>query len=342
LFQQQLRSRYCQRVYFAQESDSIRSNTAITDEEWELTSQLEAVVRGAVDLNFNCQIDSRPTISSTWLYVVRARASISTNTSYDVVDLNEQVLDEENARGWGAGTPFKCLPKRRLTTEELLPDAKLLRQRLELEFARYLKDPEDSHLVRGMILDPVMLTAGHMFLQRFGDTHRFHWHRGRALLLADIEEDIVLHQHLGHLSTSRHTHEEDPVVLIGEDSEEVLGTGDEQDFFSTVMGGSSLQLDVEQYHINLQQTPKELAKAELHCWEKLTIDWAAFLREHQPDVKFDAGDVRRKSPYTLVESVDILKWWKVNERLYPWIARAAVLNHRTVVSVQCVASKILV
>ena len=139
------------------------------------------------------------------MYVVRARASISTNTSYDVVDLNERYLrDEENVAGagWGSGTSFKCLPKSRLTTECHLPDAKLLREQRELQLARYLKDPDDSNL-RGMFLDPVMLTADHMFLLKFfGETHCSHWEHGSALPIADIKVDIVLHQHIGNLNTS--------------------------------------------------------------------------------------------------------------------------------------------
>ncbi|KAI2512772.1 hypothetical protein MHU86_1560 [Fragilaria crotonensis] len=326
LFQQQLRSRYCQRVFFAQESDSIRANTAITDAEWELTAQLEAVVRGAVDLNFNCQVDSRPTISSTWLYVVRARASITTNTSYDVVDLTERVADEENTGTWGAGTSFKCLPKQILDTEELLPDAKILRQRLQLEFSRYLEDPEDSHL-RGMLLDPVMMTAGHRFLLRFGATHRVHWQRGRALLLDDMEEDIALHQFLRDLNTRSNAHE-DSVIVIDDHSEvrtAPIHAGADEDFFSSVMGLDIFhqpEHDVHHDHVDLL-LPKTIAEAELNRWEALTVDWAVFLREHQPDVNFDVVDVRRNNPYVLVELVDILKWWKVHEKFYPWIARAA-------------------
>ena len=105
----------------------------------------------------------------------------------------------------------------------------------------------------------------------------------------------------------------------------VLGTGEDDDFFSTVMGGTCLQQEKQLEHIDLQ-TPKEIAETELHRWERLTVEWAAFLREHQPDVVFDASDVWRNNPFVLVELVNILKWWNVNQRLYPaWrrIAQAA-------------------
>ena len=151
--------------------------------------------------------------------------------------------DDENAGvGWGAGTPFKCLPKRRLTTEGLLPDAKILRERLQLEFARYLDDPDDSHL-RGMILDPVMSTAGHRFLLTFGETHRLHWKQARALLLADMDEDIILHQYIEHLKTSNaHVNEECRINNSGRDgANEQVGKGPDEDFFSAVMGNNALQ-----------------------------------------------------------------------------------------------------
>ena len=333
LFQQQLRSRYCQRVFFAQESDSVRSSTAITDEEWELTAQLEAVVRGAVELNFTCQVDLRPTISSAWLYVVRARASISTNNSYDVVDLTEQVHDDhaENhvSSGWGAGTSFKSLPKRKLSTEELLEDAKLLRQRLQSEFNTYLQDPEDNNL-RAMILDPVMMTAGHPFLLRFGPTHHMHWQRGRTLLLDDMEADITLHRYISSSrnDTSDNSDQEDQSRAgAANDFVEpsILGTSD--DFFSSVMGNSSDEYgggQAQQPDCMDLQTPRTIAEqAGLNRWETMTVDWPQFLREHQPDVEFDLHGVRQNNPYVLVEVVDTLKWWKVTEKLYPWIARTA-------------------
>jgi hAT family C-terminal dimerisation region len=105
-------------------------------------------------------------------------------------------------------------------------------------------------------------------------------------------------------------------INFGEDN--VLETG--EDFFSSIMGVEIENIQQEPFDL---RTPKAIAESEMIRWEALNIDWAEFLREHQYDIKFDVGDVQHNNPYRLVESVDIPKWWKVNDILYPWIARAA-------------------
>jgi hypothetical protein len=188
MFQQQLRSRWCQQLYFRGETPNVQS-MSLTADEWEATAQFEAVIGDAVNLNFTTQIDSQPNISHSWLAISQAKNRVN-QCAYRVVKLE----DTNIKTGWEATTPFNKLPMKVLKAEELSPEAQQLRTWLSDEFDDYLGKPDDDQL-RALWLDPDIMTTGRKFLAVLDSTNAAKYiAHGRKLLEADVANLVMLRQ----------------------------------------------------------------------------------------------------------------------------------------------------
>jgi hAT family C-terminal dimerisation region len=304
LFQFQLRSMYCQEIYFGTQSEEVRKKK-ITAAEWELTAQFEAVTRDVVQLNFSSQVDNRVNICHSWLFVCRGNAKINKQT-YDVVDLSQQ----DSTLGWGANRLFQNLPKKKMKVEDLTAEARELRRRIQDEFEDYLGDPDDDQL-RALWLCPVMMTVGMSFLDIVDAKWQEHRDTGRKLLLQDVKD---------FLSQNSVLVDEEPNEgqVDMECSQESIQIECVDDFFSSVVASAPM---VETAVTNDITEQAEIAVKE---WERLEVSWKAYLSTHNPPKT--GLKVNLIDPYYLIEVVDTLEWWKENQPRFPDIARVAAIR----------------
>jgi hypothetical protein len=126
LYQQLLQSRYTTSTFFAQEQQSDRDAYFLTEDEFEDATQFEAVLRHMITLSTNTQVDSRPIAGTSWLNVLKAKATVRC-ASYAVVYVGFKADDKAK---WDAKTLFKDLPTRIIDATDMNANAQRLRARI--------------------------------------------------------------------------------------------------------------------------------------------------------------------------------------------------------------------
>jgi hAT family C-terminal dimerisation region len=304
----QLRSRWCVYEYFLREKENVKAQWALTDDEWELTAQYEAVMRDAVSLNFTSQIDSRPSIGSSWLHIARAKKEVSSN-EFMVVDLDEDIQHTN----WPATMPFKELPRKTMTKDELDPLAARLHDRIMKELEAYLPNPDDDQL-RAMLLDPIMITRGAPFLKIMDSTFSDYWESARELLVLDVLNELNIQAALEH-PTSMSNVASNVASADTSDAPEPEAPWEES-FYTRTMKSVPQPVQTETVDTDLPTKAKQIVSQ----WEKtVKVDWSDWINRHPPGRKVrDVND-----PYELVECVNVLEWWQENQHQWPLIAKVA-------------------
>lgn len=126
----------------------------------------------------------------TWLYTIKAR-DMTAKDVFRVINLpyfrdadNEDAETYDKLR-WGADIKFEKLPKLLMTTNVqrcsdnaisrlMSTEAQMLQKRLLKELDEYLPSPDQDALI-AMMCDPVMMTAGRMFIFARGGADRELW-----------------------------------------------------------------------------------------------------------------------------------------------------------------------
>jgi hypothetical protein len=329
MFQEQLRVRFCEQTYFGQELDRVRTNYCVADHQWLLTAEFEAVIRGPAQLNFSTQVDVRPTIGTSWLYVVRAKLACQSK-EYDVVNILPAKTDE--MQRWDGSASFKSLPKITKKIKDMTEDARLLRSRLQKEFDHYFPSPDKNQLI-AMMVDPVMFTVGQEFLRdvnkRVGQDQNLLLDNAMTKFVAVVRKEA---KRVEILESARLANQLSAAVVDSTKATTVdvdgLSDSDDDDdkIVASVRRNKTTAPSAQQRPtITITKlTPAQLADEEINRWINQVIDWNDVLHQQKlaPE-KWNSKKLEARNPFYLVEVVDVLAWWHTHANEFRLISRVA-------------------
>ena len=310
MYQQLLRSRYTTSTFFAQEKQSDRDAYFLSEDEFEDAAQFEAVLRPMITLSMNTQVDSRPIAGTSWLNVLKAKATVEC-ASYAVVDVGFKADDKEK---WDAKTLFKDLPTRIIDATNMNANAQLLRPRIAKELTAYFPEPDEHQLV-AMVCDPVMFTTGIPFIRKLGHGHVVN--RAIESFKTKVKEEA------GRSWSGTF------IKVEGSNEERALApnwvmptnSASTDDFFSSVMAEKVDEIDADDDCIELSAV--EIADEAIKCWMDLRVNWGMFLTVNQNMASVDLNKIGQNNCYYLSKHVDILLWWRQNAHLHQIVSRVA-------------------
>ena len=176
-----LRSRFCIDIYLNAEVVSVREAHTISEIDWQLIAELEAVMRSTAEYSIKVQTERNTSMSMSYIWSLKVRFGTLQVSTFSVVDLDKGSHLETPgtlANGWDSKTLFKDLPTKIMTAspEEsrlkgypmISPLAIMLLTRLRLEFDKYFPPPEDAELI-AMACNPIMITIGKKILLKKPD-----------------------------------------------------------------------------------------------------------------------------------------------------------------------------
>ena len=171
-----LRSRFCIDIFINAELAAVRQLYTISEIDWQLIAELEAVMRSTAQYSIKVQTERNSSMSMSYIGSLKVRFDTLQSPTFDVVDLDKGAQSETPssiANGWDSKTLFKDLPKKPMTScvdeskakgySMLGPLAIELLGRLRLEFDKYFPPPEDAELI-AMACNPIMITIGKKIL----------------------------------------------------------------------------------------------------------------------------------------------------------------------------------
>lgn len=310
MYQHALRSRYTLPVYFSQESTAIQAKYSLTDSDFEKIAEFEAVISPICDLAFSLQKDSRPTGSSSFMFITEAKVKM-TKQAYPVVDVQFPVDDDLK---WDASTLYKKLPMKQKRSGDLGPEGQILHERLLVEMDRYFPQPDKFQLI-AMFCDPVMMTSGIRYMRTplMGQSEQCD--RGWELFKkAIVDEANLLYCRSGPAAS------QGKGVLYPEDNDD-----DACDLFAMAMASSEGTAAVNS-GTAVTDDPGSKAAEEIRRWEALSVDWDQFLCHQQGISPYSATDRRRVQqghPGVLIHLVDTLLWWRLNAATFRLVSRVS-------------------
>lgn len=339
-----LRAYNCLDVFFWKESRAIQSKYMLSRQQWTIVAECEALLRALVKLATETTSEAgspSTTLSTSWLRNVVAHRQTFKST-YDIVDVL-CLPPDGTAKSWDNATPFKQLPKIKMTADvnagsasarvKLMSDEAVeLRDRLSEAFKRFLpEDPDDDQLLAAMC-DPVMVSGGLRFLSALKD-QAINAKIDRAWMLLDQEvlaeaQRCTPTDHKAGASAASHGQTPLAGVVLDEDEEE-------DDLFNQVMAiepsrpqrSSAAPSSVTARPAAVPQ-PEQRARSELSEWRKLQLDWPRELTlQGLTEDQINTQQAAVSNPIYLAKVFDVLQWFQRQRSVDPgrwwYIARVA-------------------
>lgn len=344
--QSALRAYKCLDVFFWNESRAIQSKYMLSRQQWAVVAECEALLRALVKLAGETTTAETggptATLSTSWLRNVVAHRQTFKN-SYDVVDVLGLPADGA-AKSWDGATPFKQLPKIKMTPDvnsgsrvkHMSDEAVELRDRLREAFEKFLpEEPDDDQLLAAMC-DPVMVSGGLRFLAALKDS-AINAKIDRAWMLLDQEvlaeaQRCTPIEH-SKASTGAASHNQTPstAVVLDDDEEE------EDDLFNQVMAIEPSRPQRSAAAPSSSSTtarpaavpqPEQRARSELNEWRKLQLDWTRELTlQGLAEDQINTQQAAVSNPIYLAKVFDVLQWFQRQRSVDPgrwwYIARVA-------------------
>jgi hypothetical protein len=296
-----LRSKFCLDVYFNGEQVPVRTAYAISEIDWWIIAELEAVMRSTAEYSIKVQTERNTSMSMSYIWSLKARFDTIDSPNFDVVDLDRGMLMENPvtlAQGWDSKTQFKDLPMKTMTTcpeqsaakryPMMSPLAILLQDRLRQEFEKYFPPPDDALLI-AMACNPIMITVGKSILLN-KPKEAYLWAKALGLLRNAVKEEA-----------STRVPVEQVVDIVREDS--IHPGDDEVDSDCEFLGERDQAFAVPTFSQSMHWS--ERAEQELLQWQSIQINFVEVAKEQ------GASLPPRKTTNALFLSdvIDVNRWW---------------------------------